>query len=184
MAEEEQATVPASSGDDRPDEMTRRGFVGWAAGIGGAFVALVLGVPAIGSLFNSAGQAEPTAFVKVADVASLPTGEPFGITFAEQAQDAYLHTLLPHNVWAVKHSDTDVAVFSPVCPHLGCQVAFDKQKNIFACPCHDSTFSVDGARLGGPAPRGLDSLPSKVKDGALLVQYVQYKPGVADKTPV
>jgi Rieske Fe-S protein len=59
------------------------------------------------------------------------------------------------------------------CPHEGCDVEFvrDPQTQppeafaelpsiptepVFICPCHNSTFKAsDGARLGGPAPRGL-----------------------------
>ncbi len=59
-----------------------------------------------------------------------------------------------------------------VCPHEQCDVDFvaDPAKlseyvvaeigpvedPVYLCPCHDSAFTIaDGARLGGPAPRGL-----------------------------
>ena len=59
------------------------------------------------------------------------------------------------------------------CPHEGCDVEFVRDPKtqppeafaelpsiptepVFICPCHNSTFKAsDGARLGGPAPRGL-----------------------------
>jgi Rieske Fe-S protein len=59
------------------------------------------------------------------------------------------------------------------CPHEGCDVDFvvDPSKlpqeitdqighavtePVYVCPCHNSTFKIDdGARLAGPAPRGL-----------------------------
>ena len=87
-------------------------------------------------------------------------------------------------MYALKKSDTDITVYSPVCPHLGCQVYFDRQLKQYACPCHGSRFSQDGSHIAGPAPRGLDTLPSKIKDGALWVQWVQYKPSLSVKTPV
>ena len=170
--------------ENAAEQVTRRGFVGWALGVGAAFVAVVAGIPLVGSVMRSGGQAKPGEFMKVADVASLPVGEPFGLTFVEETQDAYSYSMLPHSVFAVKHSDTDVTVLSPVCPHLGCQVFFDREKKQFDCPCHGSIFTVDGARTAGPAPRGLDTLPAKIEKGALYVQWVQYKPGVSEKTPV
>jgi quinol---cytochrome c reductase iron-sulfur subunit, bacillus type len=165
-------------------EVSRRGFVGWAMGLGAGFVGIVVGVPLIGALVEPSQPATPGEYVQVADVSAIPVGEPFGISFAEQTTDAYNVTLLPHSVYALKKSDTEIVVYSPVCPHLGCQVYFDRQLNEYVCPCHGSKFAVDGAKISGPTPRGLDTLPSKIEKGALYVQWVQYKPGIPEKTPV
>ena len=166
------------------DGVTRRGFVGWAMGLGAGFVALVVGIPLKGSLALPSSTAKPGEFVQVADVSAMPVGEPYGLTFAELTQDAYNYAMLPHSIYALKKSDTDIVVYSPVCPHLGCQVYFDRQAKEYICPCHGSHFALDGSRTAGPTPRGLDTLPSKIEKGALFVQWVQYKVGVAEKTPV
>lgn len=165
-------------------EMSRRGFFGWAVGLGGGFIALVVGIPLVGSVVGKFSTAPASDFVEVGDVSKLPVGEPFALTFVQETQDAYNYALLPHAVWAVKHSDTDVTVFSPVCPHLGCQVFFDRTSKTFECPCHSSVFAVDGTVKAGPAPRPLDTLPTKIDSGQLSVQWVQYKPGIAEKVPV
>lgn len=165
-------------------DVSRRGFVGWAVGLGAGFVALAAGIPLVGSVVASSGQAAPGEFIRVADVSAIPVGEPFGVTFAETVKDAYNVAVLPHNAYALKKSDTDITVYSPVCPHLGCQVYFDRQAKVYVCPCHGSHFALDGSRVSGPTPRGLDVLPSKIDQGGLLVQWVQYKPGIAEKTPV
>jgi menaquinol-cytochrome c reductase iron-sulfur subunit len=174
----------AESEPHATDQVTRRGFVGWAVGLGTGFVALVIGIPVLGSVAKGSAQAQPGEYVRVADVSAIPTGEPYGISFVETSQDAYLYAQVPHSVYALKKSDTDITVYSPVCPHLGCQVFFDRQQNQYICPCHASVFAEDGARISGPAPRGLDVLPSKIKDGGLYVQWVVYKPGVPVKIPV
>ena len=62
-------------------------------------------------------------------------------------------------------------VLSPICPHEGCEVAWDQARNGFSCPCHESYFAADGSRISGPAPHGLDALPTRVQDGKLQVQY-------------
>ena len=165
-------------------KITRRGFVGWAIGLGSGFVALTLGIPMVGSLRKWPGRAPQGHYVKVADLDTIPTGQPFGLSFVEQTSDAYNIEMLPHSIYAIKKSDSEVTVLSPVCPHLGCQVFFDRQGGKFECPCHGSVFAADGARISGPAPRGLDALPAQVRDGALWVRWVQYEPGVAEKTPV
>lgn len=50
--------------------------------------------------------------------------------------------------------------FSAVCPHAGCQVVFDQQNEVFACPCHGSIFNgATGAVEQGPAASGLSPIP-------------------------
>jgi menaquinol-cytochrome c reductase iron-sulfur subunit len=179
------------------EPMTRRGFVGWAIGLASAFAALVVGVPVIGSLVGAGPPSKRGGFVRVSDVSALPVGVPTALTFVEETQDAYNYSVLPHSVWAVrglassggegeatKGSPDAVTVFSPVCPHLGCQVFWDGSTGRFSCPCHGSVFSEEGEVLGGPAPRGLDVLPSQVRNGGLYVKWVDYVPAISRKIPV
>jgi Rieske Fe-S protein len=147
-------------------------------------MALVVGIPTLGSVTPRTGTAKPGDYVRVADISAIPLGEPYGVSFVETAQDAYNYAQVPHSIYAVKQSDTQITVYSPVCPHLGCQVFFDRQNKQYVCPCHGSIFAADGARVSGPSPRGLDVLPSKIDKGGLWVQWVQYQSGVAEKTPV
>jgi menaquinol-cytochrome c reductase iron-sulfur subunit len=62
-------------------------------------------------------------------------------------------------------------VLSAVCPHEGCEVMWEAESSRFSCPCHESFFGPDGAKLSGPARRGLDPLPTRVQDGKLQVQF-------------
>jgi Rieske Fe-S protein len=165
-------------------DVTRRGFVGWVLGLGAGVVGLVAGVPMIGALVGRTPSAKPAGFVTLGPIGDLPVGEPTGMTFVAETQDAFENSLLPHNIWVVKGTAGEITAFSPVCTHLGCQVFWDRGRQQFACPCHNSIFAKDGALVSGPAPRGLDSLPSKVKDGVLSVQWVDYVPGISAKTPV
>jgi menaquinol-cytochrome c reductase iron-sulfur subunit len=171
-----------STGPDAA-EVSRRGFVGWAVGLGAGFIGVVLGLPLL-ALFRGTNTAAVGPFVEVTDVGSLPLGEPAPLTFVEEDTDAYVHQILPHSVWAVKKSETEVVVYSPVCPHLGCQVYWNARTKQYDCPCHGSVFAPDGHVLAGPAPRALDTLPVKIEKGQLYVQWVQYKPGLPDKVPV
>jgi Rieske Fe-S protein len=174
----------ASAGGDKP-EVSRRGFLGWAVGLGTVFVAAVLGAPKVGSMFGTTpASAQQATFVKVADMASLVTGQVTGLTFVEESVDGYVHELLPHSVWVIKNSDTDATVYSPICPHLGCQVLWNRESQKFDCPCHASIFARDGKVLAGPAPRPLDRLPSKVANGELLVEWVYYKLAIPEQVPV
>ena len=73
---------------------------------------------------------------------------------------------------------------SAVCPHLGCVVAYDRAQNNYLCPCHDSRFALDGAKLSGPSERGLDALPLSIANGRVLLTWERYKLGQSTKEPV
>ena len=85
-------------------------------------------------------------------------------------RDDTLNTTEEHNVFVLPAKGNQV--LSAVCPHEGCEVAWDGNANRFSCPCHESFFGADGSRISGPSPRGLDPLPMRVQDGKLQVQYV------------
>ena len=45
---------------------------------------------------------------------------------------------------------------SSKCTHLGCNVRWKQDQEIFDCPCHGSIFFKDGNVKEGPAPRRLE----------------------------
>ena len=56
------------------------------------------------------------------------------------------------------------------CPHLGCQVPqLCEASQWFECLCHGSQYTILGQHRDGPAPRGLDSFPVSVVDGAYVI---------------
>jgi glycine/D-amino acid oxidase-like deaminating enzyme/nitrite reductase/ring-hydroxylating ferredoxin subunit len=52
-----------------------------------------------------------------------------------------------------------VTAVSPMCTHLGCQVAFNAAERSWDCPCHGSRFAPDGSVLEGPAVHRLERRP-------------------------
>ncbi len=64
------------------------------------------------------------------------------------------------NKYAVYRNDTGQwTVLSPVCPHLGCIVHWNRLENSWDCPCHGSRFSCMGEVLEGPAITALEKKP-------------------------
>lgn len=57
---------------------------------------------------------------------------------------------------------------SLTCVHLGCRVG-QAGDGGFACPCHGSHFTRDGARVSGPAARDLDGLALRLDEQGRLV---------------
>lgn len=58
--------------------------------------------------------------------------------------------------------------FSATCPHQGCTVT-DVEGNTLVCPCHGSTFGLDGQLLQGPATRGLTPQNVTVTGGQITL---------------
>lgn len=44
--------------------------------------------------------------------------------------------------------------FSSVCPHLGCRVHWEADKERFFCPCHRGVFDAEGRPVSGPPADG------------------------------
>lgn len=58
----------------------------------------------------------------------------------------------PGNVFYAMDSD---------CQHLNCVVQpYNHQDGFILCPCHGSTYAIDGSLVGGPALRGLNPFPT------------------------
>jgi menaquinol-cytochrome c reductase iron-sulfur subunit len=76
--------------------------------------------------------------------------------------------------------------FNVVCPHAGCFVDFLASKDSFLCPCHNSTFALDGKINDprSPSPRGMDELEVEVRnDSEVWVKFQNFRAGVVEKIP-
>ena len=55
------------------------------------------------------------------------------------------------------NKDSEVNVYSSRCTHLGCKIN-QHSNNQLLCPCHGSTFDLDGTPTKGPAVTALERL--------------------------
>jgi thiosulfate dehydrogenase (quinone) large subunit len=108
-------------------------------------------------------------WIDVAPVSEISGNLPVAKKIVTEHAAGWAVTTEEHNVFVLPAKNNQV--LSAICPHEGCEVAWDKDTNHFSCPCHESFFAADGSRLTGPARRGLDSLPARQQDGKLQVQY-------------
>ena len=110
------------------------------------------------------------SWLDVATLSELTGPQPISRKITTEHVAGWAITTEEHNVFVLPAKNNQV--LSAICPHEGCEVAFDGGTNRFSCPCHESFFAADGSRISGPARRGLDPLPMRVQDGKLQVQYV------------
>jgi len=65
--------------------------------------------------------------------------------------------------------DGGFIAISRVCTHLGCTVPWDAGERRFKCPCHASSFDIEGAVLSPPAPRALDRYAVRIENDVVKV---------------
>jgi len=63
-----------------------------------------------------------------------------------------------HDSYFSVNNNGDKYKLSRKCPHMGCNVDWEKSDKQFICPCHQSKFNLDGSLISGPAKSGLEKI--------------------------
>jgi Rieske Fe-S protein len=135
----------ASSDQELPYKISRRSFLGSSA--------LVV-LPAICGGCTDNGPApvvlpavtNNTIILPFADFAALTKT---GGSIVGQAK-GYVNPIVIARV-----RDDSISALDAICTHERCTVAYNALNIDLECPCHGSTYEVDGTVIGGPAPRPL-----------------------------
>jgi cytochrome b6-f complex iron-sulfur subunit len=134
-----------------PPPLPRRDFLGLAA-MWSALVTLAFAAVGALRLPRAAVVPVPSRKFRVALPETLVPGQ------------AYVPT---GRAVAIFRDADGVFAISTVCTHLGCIVK--TQAEGFSCPCHGSTFAIDGAVTKGPAPKALPWLAVTKTAGGFVV---------------
>jgi Rieske Fe-S protein len=177
---ENAAWIPSQPG---LSHQTRRSFLGVLLGLGSFFVASLLSVPlirfALFPLLRRTTELKSSPVGEVSEFSSLT--DPVMRTIQIEQVDGWRKAVSEKAVYVTKDAQGRLRVLTSVCPHLGCTVPWNKEKNQFACPCHGAVFSADGNRVSGPSLRGMDELETSVAGGQLLVRFQYFRQLVKDK---
>lgn len=98
-----------------------------------------------------------------------------------EQRDGWRKIVLERPVYLTKDAKGELIVLSAVCTHLGCTVPWVEKESKFICPCHLGVFASDGRLLGGPPPRDMDRLETRIEDGVLKTQYQFFRQLVRTK---
>ena len=162
-----------------------RKLMGGVMGIG--LLAAPLGAGLLFLLNPLRRRAEQHGFSRVASVDSLPLGTPRHFMVRGRRRDAWeVGAQVPLGAVYLVRQETGIRAFQVICPHAGCFVGYETAKQRFLCPCHDSSFGLDGAISDpeSPSPRGLDELEVKIEKGEILVRYQEFRPGVTERIAI
>jgi menaquinol-cytochrome c reductase iron-sulfur subunit len=165
----------------------RRGFLTsvWALALG----AVALIVPTASGLVvffdplrRKGGQ---DSLIPVAPLEALPDdGIPRQFPVVADRIDAWNRSREPIGAVYLRRApgQAQVQCLTATCPHAGCFVNYDAAANIFRCPCHNSSFTVDGARIEpSPSPRPMDTLECEVAKQEVLVKFESFYSGTSEK---
>lgn len=164
----------------------RRAFLKWATAAGSLVSAALVGIPSLRAFFSPAFRPpEPLRWIKLVEVEQMEPGVPVRFDFTETARDAWVEARVQRGVWIYTDDGKTFTVYNGHCTHLACGYAFEKAKGIFHCPCHHGLFELrTGKVIGGPPPRPLDTLETKIEDGFLYAAYRDFRAGIPDKISV
>jgi menaquinol-cytochrome c reductase iron-sulfur subunit len=162
-------------------DVTRRNFMVRAIVGVVVFITGALAVPFGGfSILPSLKKREP-GWSDAGTATDLVINEPQERRFTQIVKSGWQEEKQERSIWIVKGPDNSVTAFSPNCTHLGCGYRWFTAEQRFKCPCHGSIFDINGNVLGGPAPRSLDRLETKIDGNRVLVKYEVFQLGSGSK---
>ncbi len=170
----------------------RRSFLAKAlAGLFGAGAVFTPVIAGLGVLFDPLRRkGELGTQVKVGALDAIPAdGTPVKFPVLADKKDAWnkFRQVPVGAVYVRRLSDGRLQAFNVVCPHAGCYVDFAQERGSFLCPCHNSTFSIEGKidDPNSPSPRGLDPLEVEIrKSKEVWVKFQNFQTGRAERIPV
>ena len=160
---------PTADSQSAPEAtpVQRRSFLGIASSAVMGF-GMTLGYGMFGWLigrFLYPSQGDRSSWQFLADLPSFGVGQ--ALTYEAPAGQKIVVTRL-----AEKGEPSDFIALSSICPHLGCQVHWEGNRDRFFCPCHNGAFSSTGEPLSGPpkdAGQSLSRYPLKIENGLLFI---------------
>ncbi len=168
----------------QPQAISRRQFFTYVTAAIGSFIATVVGIPIIGYVVSPALKSREAPQVSLGTINDFAIGQPKLVDFTITRRDGWVEQPEAKSVWVLRRGENEFVVYNPRCTHLGCIVSWRSENQAFVSPCHGGVFTADGAVIGGPPPRPLDTLDYKIEGGRLTVAYKDFRLGIPQKEEV
>lgn len=144
----------------RNQSVSRRGFLKYGLlGFSGLATAAGVLTPIVAYLWppRRAGGATGGR-VAVSSTVDLPLGQG-GVFSVVNKPVIVIHT-----------TEGEYVALSATCPHLGCILFWNVERQVIACPCHEAYFNIAGAVISGPPPAPLDVFRVQVEGDQIYVE--------------
>jgi Rieske Fe-S protein len=87
----------------------------------------------------------------------------------ELEQNDYIISKFNRKKIFVTYLDDELVIFSLICRHKRCTVAWEEDEEQFVCPCHEGTYDKYGEVIDGPPPGPLYRFKHEIREGNLWV---------------
>ncbi|HVV02669.1 MAG TPA: Rieske (2Fe-2S) protein [Puia sp.] len=155
--------------ENKVDERRRKLLIWLGLGLSGLSAAFA-GIPILASVFAPLLVKVPPLWRPVADLQGFEIGTIRLVTFQNADPRAWAGSEAHTAAWLRRDAENAFTAFSANCTHLGCPVRWEKDAELFMCPCHGGVYYKDGTVAAGPPPRSLRRYPVRINKGKVEIQ--------------
>ncbi len=98
------------------------------------------------------------------------TGTTNLVTFINADPKPYAGTTAKSAAWLRRNEKNNFIAFAANCTHLGCPVRWEKDAQLFMCPCHGGVYYADGTVAGGPPPKPLTRYEVRISNNEVQIK--------------
>ncbi len=150
--------------------LDRRSFVKIVTTFLGSVMAAIVGLPMIQYFISPAlNKSVSDDWISLGPLEKYPLDIPTQFAFTISRINGWEKSSQSYGAFVLRKTDQDVVVFSDVCTHLSCRVAWDQENEEYFCPCHAAYFDKNGEVISGPPPKPLDQYEIKLEEGQLFI---------------
>ena len=176
--------------------MTRRDFHRYGTTVLGGLVKLALAVPAIAFLASplrkKIAASGDDSFETLTSLSQLTVGVPRSFAIIRDRTDAWVKypSEPAGSVWLIRQpagARPAVVAYTAECPHLGCALNLAEDHKAFLCPCHTSSFDLEGKPQNQVPPRPMDRLDVELTgdpDPRVRVKFQRFRSLAEERIPL
>lgn len=135
-----------------------------------ALSAAAAGVPVLSAILAPLLKKVPQVWRNVGAIEAFQIGQTKLVKFENADPQAWAGVTAQTAAWLRRDTINRFTAFSANCTHLGCPVRWEKDAELFMCPCHGGVYYKDGTVAAGPPPKPLVKYPVRVNKGQVEVR--------------
>lgn len=152
------------------DELRRKLLILLSLGAG-AVASAVVATPVLSFLLAPLFKRTPSGWRAVGYLDQFAIGDTVEVSLEDSSPLQWGGNASVSAAWLRRDNGTSFTCFSVDCTHLGCPVRWEKQAELFMCPCHGGVYFKDGDVAAGPPPAPLQQYPVRINNNVVEVEW-------------